>query len=96
MQKKEILDFLKQHKEQLQQKYKIKKIALFGSYARDSAKEDSDIDLSIETDENDPFLLVHLKEELSQALQKPIDIIRYRQAMNPYLKKHIEEDAIYV
>jgi len=96
MQKEEILDFLKQHKQELQKKYKIKKIALFGSYAKDRANEDSDIDLSIETDEKDPFVLVHLREELSKALQKPIDIIRYRKSMNPYLKKHIEEDAIYV
>ena len=96
MQKKDILDFLKLHKKEMQKKYNIKKIALFGSYARDEARDDSDIDLSIETDEKDPFILVHLKEELSQAFNKPIDIIHYRKSMNTYLKKHIEKDGIYV
>lgn len=95
MTKESILDFLKEHKQELQNKYAITSIALFGSYARDEARDDSDIDISVETPLDDPFTLVHLKEELSHALKKPIDIIRFRANMNPYLKKHILEDGIY-
>ena len=39
MDKNYILDFLKEHKEELQQKYNVRKIALFGSFARDEANE---------------------------------------------------------
>ncbi len=96
MTKEYILTFLKEHKEELQKKYFITKIGLFGSYATGNATDESDIDISIETDMVDPFRLVHLKDELSSALKKPIDIIRFRESMNPYLKEHITKDAIYV
>ena len=41
-------------------------------------------------------MLVHLKEELEKLFNRNVDIIRYRERMNRYLKKHIDEDAIYV
>lgn len=96
MTKKFILDFLQAHKDELSQKYALTKIGLFGSFARDEATEDSDIDISIETNIVDPYKFVHLKEELSVALKKPIDLVRFRTSMNPYLKESILKDAIYV
>ena len=43
-----ILDFLKLHEVEMKEKYDVVKIGLFGSYARDNAHEDSDIDLYAE------------------------------------------------
>ena len=96
MTKKDILSFLKEHKNGLCEKYSLEKIALFGSYARDEATEQSDIDISIETNTKDPYVLVHFKEELFKAFKKPIDIVRFRENMNPHLKERIIKDAIYV
>ncbi|TYB33016.1 MAG: hypothetical protein FXF49_08435 [Flexistipes sinusarabici] len=47
MDKAEILRFLKQHKQELNDKFGIEEIALFGSYARNEAREDSDVDIVI-------------------------------------------------
>lgn len=43
-----ILDFLINHKQEFHDKYGVTKIGLFGSYARDEQREDSDIDIAIE------------------------------------------------
>lgn len=96
MTKEYILAFLQAHKDELSKKYALTKIGLFGSFARDEATEQSDIDISIETNLVDPFKLVHLKEELSATFQKPIDLVRFRTSMNPHLKESILKDAIYV
>ncbi len=96
MTKEYILAFLQAHKDELSKKYALTKIGLFGSFARDEATEQSDIDISIETNLADPFKFVHLKEELSTAFQKPIDLVRFRTSMNPHLKESILKDAIYV
>ncbi len=40
-----ILDFLSEHKAQLQERFGIQKIGLFGSYAKNEARENSDIDI---------------------------------------------------
>ena len=96
MTRSEILEILKKYKDENAEKYGIKNLGLFGSYSKDEGREESDIDIVIETSEPDLFKLVHIKDELEKLLHKTIDIVRNRDKMNPYLKKHIEKDAIYV
>jgi len=47
MDKKELIIKLKEFKQQVIKKYGVKKIILFGSYPKDNAREDSDVDLII-------------------------------------------------
>ncbi|KCZ72783.1 putative nucleotidyltransferase [Candidatus Methanoperedens nitroreducens] len=44
----EIRDILHKHKEELQQKYKVTEIGLFGSVVRGEQKEISDIDILVD------------------------------------------------
>lgn len=92
----EILGILKKYKIENSGKYGISNIGIFGSYSRDEGKFESDIDIIIETKEPDLFKLVHIKDELEKLLNKTIDIVRKKENMNPYLKKYIEKDAVYV
>ena len=92
----EILEILKKYKKENAEKYGINNIGLFGSFSKDNERDESDIDIIIETTEPDLFKLVHIKDELEKLLHKTIDIVRKREKMNPYLKKHIEKNAIYV
>lgn len=60
------------------QKHGIPAVFLFGSYARGTATENSDIDLLIDTAGTDLKSLIKLGAlycELEDALQKPIDLI---------------------
>jgi len=43
-----ILQILKQHKPELQRKYPVAGIGVFGSYARGEATEKSDIDIAVD------------------------------------------------
>lgn len=43
MTKIDILNFLTEHKKEIQERFGVEKIALFGSYAKDNANENSDI-----------------------------------------------------
>ena len=96
MTRSEILEILKKYKNENANKYGINNIGLFGSVSKDEGKNESDIDIIIETAEPDLFILVNIKDEFEILLHKTIDIVRKREKMNPYLKKHIEKDAIYV
>ena len=53
MTKEYILNFLKTNKQLLNDKYNVTKIGLFGSYAKDMANENSDIDLAIVSTKKD-------------------------------------------
>jgi len=91
-----IIQYLKNHKNEFEKKYNISKFVLFGSYARGEENRDSDIDIAIETNLSDYFKLYDLKEELENAFQTSVDIIRIRKDMNMALKKRIIKDGIYV
>ena len=95
MTKEDILDYLKTHKQELRNKYGIESIGLFGSYARDEATPKSDIDIFVSM-KPDLFALVSLKEEIENALQTKVDIIREHKYLKPLLRKMIQKDIIYV
>ena len=95
MTKEDILEYLKAQKKELSKKYGIKKIALFGSYARGEEKVDSDIDIAVIMPPKYSNLF-SLKEELEKDLKKRVDIIRIRKEMNRFLKQRIDKEAIYV
>ena len=96
MTKQDILNYLSSHKKEFLDKYGINKIALFGSVARGEDKENSDIDIAIETNSVDYFKLFDFKEELENFFNRRVDIVRVRNKMSKSLKKRIENEAIYV
>jgi len=96
MTRSEILTRLEQYKKENSTKYGISSMGIFGSYANGLATDESDVDIVIETQCPDVYILVHIKEELEELFSKPVDIVRNRATMNPYLKKRIDRDAQYV
>ncbi len=90
-----ILNYLKEHKNEFMQKYSVEKIGLFGSFARNEAREDSDIDIFVKM-KPDLFTMVELKEQIERDLQKKVDIIREHKHIKPFLLKMIQKDIIYV
>lgn len=94
MTKDTILTFLKENKKFLQERYKVTKIALFGSYSRDDADEESDIDLLVEMPSSFD-LYYDFKEFLENKLKKKVDI-GFEKNLRPFIKESIKEDIIYV
>jgi predicted nucleotidyltransferase len=95
-QRETILSTLKEITPLLSKKYGVTRIGIFGSVARNEATEDSDVDIVYEMSRPNLFTVVHLKEELEQLLHFSVDLIRYRDRMNLYLKKRIEKEGVYV
>jgi predicted nucleotidyltransferase len=95
-QKNRILSILKESTQTLYEKYGVTRIGIFGSIARGDASEESDVDIVYEMNRPNLFTVVHLKEELENILQCSVDLVRYRERMNPLLKKRIEKDGVYV
>ena len=95
MNREQILYLLKEFKKMNKDKFGILSLGIFGSYAKGEAKSYSDLDIVVEISNANLFLLVHMKDELEKLFNTKIDIVRYRKRMNKYLKKHIDEEAIY-
>lgn len=97
MTRNEIVNFLTTHKAELRQTYGVQEIALFGSYARQSAGEDSDIDIAVELDDEKKTLtnFFGLKRFLEERLGKRIDL-GIKSAMKPIVRKAAQVDMLYV
>ncbi len=95
MKKQHILDYLRQHKETFRQKYAVEQIGLFGSYARDEATQESDVDIFVRM-KPDLFRMIGLKREIEEDLSRPVDIIRDHKNIRPSLRQMIQQDITYV
>ena len=85
----EILERLRTLKPELEERYAIDRIGIFGSVAREETRPTSDIDIVVYMP---PDLLkrVRLKAELENLFGREVDVIRYRDSLNPYLKARID------
>jgi len=96
MTREEVLKKLRTFKMVKGEKYQITRIGLFGSVAKGDVRRDSDVDIIVEQKKPDLFILGSIKVDLEKELGRPVDIIRLHKGMNPFLKKRIEQEAIYV
>ena len=96
MNRHEVLSILSGFKREFAEEYRILEIGIFGSFARDEAKEDSDVDIVFQTDEPNLFRTARMKQALESLLLRHVDLLRWREGMNPRLKARIARDARYV
>ena len=71
----------------------VKKVWLFGSYARGEADENSDIDILVDLDHANPIGLDYYSwfDELAQKLNKKVDIVSAGWE-NKHIKPFIDKD----
>ncbi len=77
-------------------KHGIKKILVFGSYARNEATTKSDLDLIVDFPEGTSLLdHIGIEIELAEALNMKIDLLS-RNGISPYIKDHVLKEAIVI
>lgn len=93
MTKEEIKKIITEHKKILE-KYKVKSIALFGSYVRNEQKEDSDIDFLVDFEEPTYDNFINLVFFLEELFEKKVEVIPeggLSPYIEPYIRKEVEE-----
>lgn len=91
----EIISKLKGSKPFLVEKYGISKIGVFGSYAREENKSESDVDILVEFSLPIGLKFVTLADELEKILNEKVDLVSQRGVKEPYLKI-IEKDFVTI
>jgi len=81
-------------------KYHVKSLFAFGSVTREDLKPNSDVDLVVDIDNNDPLSYSDdyfgLKFQLEQLLKRHIDLLELRAIKNQYLKRNIDNTKVLV
>jgi len=89
------LRILQQEKPELVRRYGVKRLALFGSYARDDQGEESDVDILVKVDPSIGLGFVELAERIEGALGVRAEVVS-RRAIKPRYWDVIKEDLIDV
>ena len=91
---KEVFEKLRQHLPDLEQRYHVKSLGVFGSWIRGEQRKGSDLDLLVEFGENGPTLLgfVHLENYLSDMLGIKVDLVE-KDTLKPAIGRCILEEV---
>ncbi|NPV04494.1 MAG: nucleotidyltransferase [Syntrophaceae bacterium] len=91
----DILQILAREKRNLAAQFKVQSIALFGSYARNEQRQDSDVDILVDVDLSIGLEFVTLADRIEKMLGLPVELVSRGAIKRRYLKA-IEQDLIYV
>ncbi|MDM7944022.1 MAG: nucleotidyltransferase family protein [Hydrogenophaga sp.] len=90
------LSLLKQHKPELARRFGVRDLSLFGSTARGTARNDSDVDLLVSFEgpaTSERYFGVQFF--LEDLLACPVDLVTEK-ALRPELRAHVERDRLRV
>ncbi len=75
----------------------VKRAYLFGSYSRDQADENSDVDILVELDHSTPIGMKFFsyKDELEQILKKKVDLVS-SEGLSKFVKPFIDKDKLLI
>ncbi len=91
-----ILKILRKHKPELQRKYPISRLGVFGSYAREEATDKSDIDIIVDIDGPMGLDFIEMADEIEDLFGgTKTDVVLIR-SIKPALMENIKKEIIYV
>jgi predicted nucleotidyltransferase len=92
----EVLRILRRFRDRKRDQFGILHIGVCGSVARAKRADVSDVDVVVEVSEPDVLALVGIKQQLEELLHLSVDVVWYRERMNPLLNGRINQEAICV
>ena len=74
----------------------IERIGLFGSFARDEGRDDSDIDIIVSLTKPDLFQYATISRQLETVFGRHIDLVSSKSIFPEAFKRRLEKEVIYV
>ena len=95
MTKSDVLEKLEKEKEYIQKTYEVDKIGLFGSYAKETQTETSDIDIYVEFKHKTFDNLAGLWNYLEKIYKKKVDLLHKHKRSKGAIFESIQKEVIY-
>jgi hypothetical protein len=90
-----IFDIVRGHEQEIEKRFGVKRIGLFGSFARGEEKDSSDVDIMFEFDQPtfDNFMkLVFYLEEL---FHRKVELVT-PDSLSPYIAPYVKKEVVWV
>ncbi|MBN2030424.1 nucleotidyltransferase family protein [bacterium] len=90
----DLKNILQAHKDDLNRKYEVVEIGIFGSYAKNEQTDTSDIDILVDFNKTiDLLTFVNLKNHLSDLLKTNVDLVM-KKALKPKIGQRILQEVV--
>lgn len=89
-----ILNILKRHENEIKEKYHVKRIGLFGSYAKGLQNEENNVDVLAEFVKPTFDNFIELTFYLEDLFGKKVDLLTPN-SLSPYMKSVVEKEAVW-
>lgn len=89
-----VIDKITVIRREIAEQFTVKRIGVFGSFARGDEKADSDVDILVELGEPTFDHYMDLKFRLEEVLQRPVDLV-LADNIKTRLKPIIEQEVVY-
>lgn len=94
--KQEVVDIVRSCKPEMNSRYKVRTVGIFGSFVREQQKKRSDIDILVSfSSEIDLFDFIDLRDFLQARLKRKVDLVM-ESALKPAIGKRILAEVEYV
>jgi len=89
-----VLQIITDMGQELNERFTVKRIGVFGSCARGDEDSESDVDIIVELVEPTFDHYMDLKFRLEDVLQRPVDLVM-ADTVKPRIKQIIEQEVVY-
>lgn len=92
----DIRHVLKQSMPEIENRYKVKSLGIFGSYVRGDMKRSSDLDILVEFHQAPSLLeFIRMEDDLSSKLGIKVDLVM-KKSLKPYIGRRILAEVVPV
>lgn len=90
----DVIELLSKHEKQIKDRFSVRKIGVFGSYAKGNEKETSDIDILVEFEKATFDNFMDLLFFLEELFVREVDLVTSN-GISPYIRPRVEEEVVW-
>ncbi len=90
----DVISIIKDNRKAIHRRFGVKRIGVFGSYARGEGREASDIDVLVEFREPTFKHFMGLVFYLEELLGRPVDLVTVK-ALSPYIAPMVKKEVVW-
>jgi predicted nucleotidyltransferase len=90
----EIIDLIKSHANDIKTLFSVRRIGIFGSFARGEQKDSSDVDILVEFEKPTFRNFMNLSFYLEDLLEREVDLVTVK-GLHPRIRPYVEKDVIW-
>ena len=90
----DVIETLRRHGKEIRERFGVRRIGVFGSYARGDEREGSDVDILVEFDKPTFDNFMDLSIYLEDLLGREVDLVTPN-SLSPYIRPVVEKEVVW-